>query len=68
MSSFLKFYNENGISDTSLEVGIDEGSFSFEIHSIDTDMYFSVVLSDQEVDELIKFLQHKKEIMEIGNE
>lgn len=35
---------------------------------IDTDMYFSVVLSDQEVDELINFLQHKKEIMEIGNE
>lgn len=34
----------------------------------DTDMYFSVVLSEQEVDELIKFLQHKKEIMKIGNE
>lgn len=68
MSSFLKFYNKSEISNTSLEVGIYEGSFIFEIHSVESDIHFSVILPEQEVDELIKFLQYKKEIMEIENE
>lgn len=56
MSSFLKFYNE----ETSLEVGSNENGYSFEIHDEKLDYYSNVILSYDEIDELVEFLTKRK--------
>lgn len=56
MSSFLKFYNE----ETSLKVGSDENGCRFEIHDEELDYYFNVILSYDEIDELVEFLTKRK--------
>lgn len=65
MSSFLKFYKDDEFSNDSLEIGIDgKDSICFDVYSscMDSHSYFSIHV--ESIDEVITFLQQKKEEIE----